>query len=224
VDLENKIDITAGQLKAVADARHGPPMYLSIDEWAPPFRGGYLSTLALAEYFNAFIRHADVVKMANFTLLTSILGRDLKTDQTYKTPLFYAFKLFSTRCRGAALATLVDCDTFATSGHDTHIPYLDVSSVYDQQAKQVVINVVNRHKDEAIPTDIRSVAGDFTGTAAVSQIVAPDIDNQPYTYAARDSYAPKTAQVPADGSTLHYVFPARSFTQIVVGVERAVGK
>ena len=66
--------------KAVDAIKKKQPMYISVDEWAPPFRGGHLSTLALAEYFNAFIRHADVVKMANYTLLTSILGRDPKTD------------------------------------------------------------------------------------------------------------------------------------------------
>ena len=192
MDLEEKIEITAGQIEALSAVKKKQPMYISVDEWAPPFRGGYLSTLALAEYFNAFIRHADVVKMANYTLLTSILGRDPKTDQTYKSPLFYAFKLFSTRCRGAALATLVDCDTFATSDYYTHIPYLDVSAVYDRQAKQVVINVVNRHKTDAIATDIRSITGAFAGTATVSQIASDDLTNQPYTYEARDTYPPKT--------------------------------
>jgi alpha-L-arabinofuranosidase len=220
LDLEERIAIVAGQIKAVDAIKKKKPMYVSVDEWAPPFRGGHLSTLALAQYFNAFLRHSDVVKMANYTLLTSILARDPKTDATYKSPLFYAFKLFSTRCRGAALDASVNCDTFRTSDHYAHIPYLDVSAVYDQPAKQVVINVVNRHKNEAIATDIQSIAGAFAGSATVSEIASEDITNQPYTYEARDTYLPKTEQVPANGSTLHYVFPAHSFTQIVVGVKR----
>jgi alpha-N-arabinofuranosidase len=195
-------------------------MYLSVDEWAPPFRGGNLSTLALAQYFNAFIRHADVVKMANYTLLTSILSRDPKTDATYKSPTFYAFKLFSTRCRGAALDATVNCDTFRFSDHYSKIPYLDVSAVYDEKAKQVVINVVNRHKDESIATDIKSVTGTFATTASVSLITSADASNQPYTYEARDTYAPKTEQIATQGATLHYTFPAHSFTQIVVGIAR----
>jgi alpha-N-arabinofuranosidase len=134
--------------------------------------------------------------------------------------LFYTFKMFSTRCRGAALATAVNCDTFATSEFYSKIPYLDVTSVYDEKAKQVVINVVNRHKDETIATDIQSVTGVFTGTATVSLVTSDDISNKPYTYEARDTYAPKTEQVAANGSTIHYVFPAHSFTQIVVGVNR----
>ena len=83
-----------------------------------------------------------------------------------------------------------------------------------------MINVVNRHKDTAIATDIQSVAGAFSGTATVNLVTSDDVTNQPYTYAARDTYLPKTEQVPAKGTTLHYVFPAHSFTQIVVGVDR----
>ncbi len=158
--------------------------------------------------------------MANYTLLTSLLSRDPQTDATYKSPNFYVFKLFSTHCRGAALAVSVNCDTFATSDYYTKIPYLDVSSVYDAKAKQVIINVVNRHKTDAIATDIQNVAGTFSGTASVSQIASDDLTNKPYTYEARDTYAPKTEQLPASGSTLHYNFPAHSFTQIVVSVDR----
>jgi len=220
IDLEEKIQITAGQIMSLSAVEKKKPMHIAFDEWAPPFRGGSLSTLAFAQFFNAFIRHADVVKMANYTLLTSLLSRDPKTDATYKSPTFYAFKLFSTHCRGEALDVSVSCDTFGTSDFYAKIPYLDVSSVYDAKAKQVIINVVNRHKTEPIATDIRNVAGTFTGTATVSQIASDDITNKPYTYEARDTYAPKTEQVPASGSVLHYAFPAHSFTQIVVGIDQ----
>jgi len=42
---------------------------------------------------------------------------------------------------------------------------------------------------------------------------------EPYTYDARDTYAPKSSQVTTNGATLHYTFPAHSFTQIVVSVD-----
>ena len=218
VDLDDKIRTIGGQLKTVADSHHGKPMGIAFDEWAPPFRhGGYLPTLALAQFFNAFIRHADVVKMGNYTLLTSILSRDPKTDAVYKSPTFYAFKLFSTRCRGSALDPFVDCATFDTDAHYTGIPFLDVSAVFDAKAKQVVINVVNRHKVQPITTDIQLVARNFSGTASISQIVGP-IENKPYSYGERDSYVPKPDSMEASGPVLRYVFPAHSFTQIVVGV------
>ena len=220
VDLDEKLSTTAGQIKAVEAVEKKKPMYISLDEWAPRPRGGHLSTLVMAEFFNAFIRHADMLKMTNYTLLTSILQRDPETGNTYKSSSFYAFKLFSTHCRGEALNTFVDCDTFGTSDYYTHIPYLDVSAVYDKDAKQVVINVVNRHKTDAIETDIESVAGAFTGKAAISTIDSDDLTTTTWSYAARESYVPKATETGANGRTLRYSFPAHSFTQIVVGVDR----
>jgi alpha-N-arabinofuranosidase len=159
--------------------------------------------------------------MANYTLLTSLLSRDPKTDATYRSPMFHAFKLISTRCRGAALATSVSCDTFRTSDYYTQIPYLDVSTVYDEKTQQVIVNVVNRHKDDAITTTIESVGVNFSGDATVTQITSTNSGNEPYTYEARDSYAPKTESVKPTGSTVTYTFPAHSFTQIVSKVNRS---
>jgi len=83
-----------------------------------------------------------------------------------------------------------------------------------------VINVVNRHKDEAIATDIRSIVGTFAPTASVSLVANDDISDAPYTYAARDTYPPKVEQIATQGASLRYSFPAHSFTQIVVGINR----
>jgi len=218
IDLEERIETVAGIIKSVHTIRQKKPMYVSVDEWAPPFQGGHLSTLAVAQYFNAFIRHADTVKMANYTLLTSLLSRDPETGNTYKSPLFHTFKLFSTRCRGTALVPTVVCATFRTSEHYNRIPFLDVSVVHLEKEHKVVINVVNRHKEEAIDANIQSITGSFEGSAVVSRITSSDASNQPYSYGSRDSYSPQTEELPAKGSFLRYTFPAHSFTQIIVGL------
>ena len=90
--------------------------------------------------------------------------------------------------------------------------------MYDSTAKQVIVNVVNRHKDQAIETDLQSLVGSFNGNATVSLIASDDVSNKPYTYEDRAAYPPKTEQLPAKGNTFHYVFPAHSFTQIVIGL------
>ena len=61
--------------------------------------------------------------MAKYTQLTSILSRDPTTDQAFKSPTYYAFKLFATHCRGVALRTFVACDTGSTSEHYSHITH-----------------------------------------------------------------------------------------------------
>lgn len=217
--LEEKISIPAAQARAVQKIyRMDEPMYISFDEWAPhPHGGGLLTTLAVAQFLNAFIRHADMVKMANYTLLTSILGFDPTHEKRFKTPFFYVFKVFSNGCRGKSLDTLVRCDTFDVDDFHKGIPYLDVSTVYVEDDHSLIINVVNRHKDEAIAADIISCSGDFTSEARVQEMYHEDW-KESYTYANRDEYVPKTKRLSTDKTKMTYSFPPHSFTQISIGM------
>jgi alpha-N-arabinofuranosidase len=217
--LEEKISIPAAQARAVQKIYGmAEPMYLSFDEWAPhPHGGGLLTTLAVAQFLNAFIRHADMVKMANYTLLTSILGFDPTNGKHFKTPFFYVFKMFSNGCLGKALDPFVRCDTFNVDSVYRDIPYLDVSAVYAEDDRVLIINVVNRHKEEAIETDIVSCSGDFASKARVQEVYSED-PQEPYTYARKDAYVPQTKTIPTDKSKMTYTFPPHSFTQIAVGM------
>src|SRR5262249_19147100 len=127
LDVEDKIHTVQSQVEVYKALYPGKkPLSLSVDEWAP-FGGNLLSTLAFAEYFNSFIRLADFFKMANFTLMTALLGRD-RQKGTFKTPLFYTFKAFSNNCRGSSVDTYVSCDTFNTAKYKG-VPMLDVTTV-----------------------------------------------------------------------------------------------
>lgn len=100
--------------------------------------------------------------------------------------LHFASSLFFLPFSGVALASTVNCGTFRTSDFYPKIPYLDVTSVYNAKAGQVISNVVNRHNDQAIETDIQSVAGAFKGSARLAQILSDEVENKPYSYVARD--------------------------------------
>ncbi|HNT73572.1 MAG TPA: alpha-L-arabinofuranosidase C-terminal domain-containing protein [Anaerolineae bacterium] len=217
--LEEKIAIPAAQAQAVQKVyRMAKPMYLSFDEWAPhPHSGGLLTTLAAAQFLNAFIRHADMVKMANYTLLTAILGFDPTHGKHFKTPFFYVFKMFSNACLGKSLDAWVSCDTFDVDAFYKAIPYLDVSTVYAEDSHTLILNVVNRHQDKAVTADIISSSGDFASEARAQEVYREDL-KAPYTYAEQDEYIPKTNTVATDKSTLTHVFPPHSFTQITVGM------
>jgi alpha-L-arabinofuranosidase len=217
MDVEEKIITTANTI-AIVKAKYAvaKPIYISFDEWAS-FGRGLLPTLAVAQYFNSFIRHADVVKMANFTMLPSILDRD-KDKGPFKSPLFWTIKMFSNNCLGNALDVAVKCDTFNTSKFYTNIPYLDVTSVYAREKKSVVINVVNRHKEKAILTEIVTSAGMFTGKAVVEEVNSNDIQ-APYLFDKQQEYKPVPKEIEAKGNTFTYSFPAHSFTQITVKIE-----
>jgi len=211
-DIEEKIIITAAQIEMVR-TRYDleKPIYISFDEWGPHGRG-LLATLATAQYFNSFIRHADVVKMANYTLFTALLGNDRKKG-TFKTQLFHTFKLFSNNCLGTSVDVFVVCDTFDAGKLDKNIPYLDVTSVYSEDKKLLIINVVNRHKEEAITAEIVSTSGRFKSKANINEINRKNIYSD-YIFDEQEQYVPITKELTVKGNKMIYSFPAHSFTQI----------
>ena len=213
MDFEEKINVTEDEInavKAMKDFKN--PIYISFDEWGT-FGRNFRSVLPIAQCLNSFIRHADVVKMTNFTMLTSLLSSD-REKGTYKSPLFYTYKLFSNNCLGNSVDTYVRCDTFNTEKYKG-IPYLDVTTVYNNKTNTIYINVINRHKDNAITTDIINNSGSFEGKAEAT-IVNNDSLTEPFTIDNKEKYIPQTKEVKIEGNKITYSFPAHSFTQIKV--------
>ena len=216
-DFEEKICATSAEIEAVnAMKRFKKPIYIAVDEWGIMSRNT-LSVLPIAQCFNSFIRHADVVKMANFTMLTSLLNSD-KDKGTFKSPLFYVFKSFSTNCLGNSVDTYVDCDTFNTKLYKG-IPYLDVSSVYSKETNTLVINVVNRHKDKEIATDIFATSGEFAGKAEATFVTGNKLD-EVFTFENQSQYIPVTKEIKAEKNRISYSFPPHSFVQIKVVMKK----
>lgn len=215
---DERITVTAGEIKAVSTTEgFKNPIYLSVDEWGA-FGRSFLNILPVAQSFNSFIRHADVVKMGNFTAMTSLLSTDPKKG-TFKSPLFYTFKLFSNNCLGKSVDTYVQCDTFNTEKY-AGIPYLDVTTTYSKETNTVYINVVNRHKDKAITADIINTSSSaFTGKAEASVLNAADL-NEAFSFDKQDQYVPVKKEADTKNNVFTYTFPPHSFTQIKVTVKQ----
>ena len=217
MDFEEKINVTADEIKAVRAMKDFKnPIYISVDEWGS-FGRDFRSVLPIAQCLNSFIRRANIVKMSNFTMMTSLLSSD-REKGTYKSPLFYTYKLFSNNCRGNSIDTYVQCDTFNTDKYKG-IPYLDVTTVYNEGSKTAYINVVNRSKDKAITTDIINNSGMFSGKAEAS-LVDSDSLNAPFTFGKQKEYVPVTKEIEIKDGKISYSFPAHSFTQIKVEVRK----
>jgi alpha-L-arabinofuranosidase len=217
MDFEEKIRVTAAEIDAVSAMKEfKKPIYISFDEWGT-FGNNLLSVLPVAQCFNSFIRHADVVKMTNFTMLTSLLSND-KDKGSFKTPLFSTFKLFSNNCLGNSIDTYVACDTFNTAKYKG-IPFLDVTSTYSKETNTVYINVVNRHKEKTINTDIVSTTGVFTGIAE-ARVINSESLTDPFTFEKQEKYKPVTKEIKPEGNKISYSFPAHSFTQIKVTIKK----
>jgi len=213
---EERIKLTANEIENISAIKgYKNPIGISVDEWGS-FGRSFLNVLPVAQSLNSFIRHADVVKMGNFTMMTSLLSNDQQKG-TFKSPLFYTFKLFSNNCRGKSIEAYVACDTFS-AGKYKGIPYLDVSTVYSKEQGSVIINVINRHKDKTITTEIISQSGNFSGKPSISEVTAGDL-SEAFSFDKQKEYIPVSRDATAKGNKIVYSFPPHSFTQIIVKVE-----
>jgi alpha-N-arabinofuranosidase len=212
---ENRINITAGEIQAVSTVKnYKNSIGISVDEYGA-FGRSFLNVLPVAQSLNSFIRHADVVKMANFTTMTSLLSSDPKKG-SFKSPLFYTFKLFSNNCRGNSIDTYVACDTFNTEKFKG-IPFLDVTAVYSKETNTVFINVVNRHQEKAITADIFNISGTLSEKGEASVIYSNSL-KETFSFDKQAEYMPVVKEVKVDKNKLTWTFPPHSFTQIKTGL------
>lgn len=217
-DMEEKITIIQGLVKEqqAAHPDQGRPLVLSVDEWGP-HGSGMRAVLGIGMYLNSFIRHADFVKMSNYTMMTSLLTTDKETGNTFKAPNFQLYKLFSNYCLGETVDTFVKCDTFDGAIYKS-IPYLDVTTVYSKEDGMVYINVINVNKDKAITADVLCTSGEYDGNAEFRTLAFPE--DATFTIDKEASYVPKvnSEKIGKNGIITHS-FPACSFTQIAVKVK-----
>jgi alpha-N-arabinofuranosidase len=215
LEIDQKIDVIKAEIeKAMANSSSKRPIYISFDEWSPGFgpRGANLTgSLMVAQHLNSFIRHADIVKMANLTMLSSLVGTS--PDGDYRNALYQAFYLYSNNARGTSLDVYSHCDKYSNKIFND-IPYLDVTAVLNESAKTLVVNVVNRHETNALSSDVVLQSGEFTGTATLKEINGSSVTATNTKTQSEVTIASKEIQF--QGNRISYSFPAHSFTQILI--------
>jgi alpha-N-arabinofuranosidase len=239
--LEERTKIVKGLIaREMENANRGDrdPIYIAWDEYNSWYRARDAETMAgtraleehynledalvIAGFLNAFVRNADIVKMANMAQLVNVIAPIFtKEDDMFIQTIYYPLALFANHVHGTSLDVFVDCETYDTEeffiglGESTtqqsDVPYLDVSATYKDD--EVMICVVNRHQDEAIPTDIISQTGDFSGKLEIYEVNGPD------TKASNDFDKTtvetiKKSGVKVDGEKFTYTFPPHSITLI----------
>lgn len=214
MEINRIIEVTEGQIKkAMVKSETDRPIYISFDEYGA--RGNNLAgPLILAQHLNAFIRHANIVKMANLTFLTSLTG--ITPEGAYKSSLYYPFYLYSNNCRGTALDVLTRCDTYSNKAFKD-IPYLDVTAVLNDSGA-LIVNVVNRSETDAIAANVELQSGAFTGKARAHLVNADTLD------ATNNEKGEKVRTATSDltftGNRINHTFPAHSFTQLEIPLQK----
>ncbi len=212
------------------------PIYIAWDEYNVWYRarGGNFAkgtnaleerynledALVIGGFLNGFVRNADVVKMANMAQLVNVIGPIFTNDKgSFKQTIYYPLQLFAQNMQGKSLDVFVDCETYDTEkffiglGEQTtqqkNVPYLDVSVAINNG--ELIIAVVNRHKDKAISTDILLQEGNFDGNLKVYEVNGPDVKAE-NDFNSEKVATKEKAAINAKGQKITYSFPAHSFT------------
>jgi len=227
LDLERNIKIVKNQItEAMVKAHRDQPIYIAFDEynvWYRAFNDQHLEehynledALVIAQFLNTFIRNADVVKMANMAQLVNVIApMMIRNDSLFYQTIFYPLQLFANNCKGEAVDSYVDCGTFPSKDHN-QVPYLDVSTAYDKASGTLIINVVNRDKEKALPAGIISEEGNFSGNAEIFTVNGKDIKDMNST--SEQKVKTVTSGMKVSGTEFSFSFPAHSFTMIRVKV------
>lgn len=210
--------------------------YLCFDEWnvwyktnKPEFLDGkgefaphlneemynFEDALVVAQFLNSFIRHADVVKIANLAQVVNVIAPLItQGEELLKQSIFHAFKLFSEHKQGDSLKLVVDGPQYESA--QGAVPYLDCSAIFSREEKRITIFAVNRSVDESMPLKI--ILNQFQIDCPGEAIILNHDDLKATNdFATPDEVTPQTFdQVSVNGTTLIAELPAASLTRLVV--------
>ena len=224
--LDDRTKTAEGTIRA---ALSGMPatkkIYIAWDEWNVWYRArgnkergrqileehyNLEDALVIATFLNTFINNAHIVKIANLAQLVNVIA-PIFTSPTglYLQTIYYPLALFAANSRGVALQVFVNAPTYKSKSFD-EVPYLDVSAAQDGDT--LVLNVVNRHRDDAIEADIEAQDARFSGAYEISEVNGPDIKSENNF----DASPVKTIRrsVKGDGARMHVTLPPHSYTMI----------
>ena len=230
-DIDHRIEVVEGLIRAAQSGRPNPrPIYIAYDEWNVWYRarGGsefetgatrleeiynYEDALAMGMFFNSFIRHAHIVKMANLAQIVNVIAPIFTNPQgLFLQPIYFPIAEYAKQRGNTALDLWVSSPTYQV-GNRAPLPYLDTSATHDRKTGSVFLNVLNRSEKNDITARIENIAGKADAGAEVWELNHPDL-KATHTFGDDRKVRPATRKVtlPLSGGAFTYTFPKHSLT------------
>ena len=128
--------------------------------------------LVVAGFLNSFLRHADVVKIANLAQIVNVIAPLVtRGDALLVQSIYHAFRMYATRRSGVALRVGQSGPSYAARTHGT-VPTLDASAILGEGLLHVF--AVNRSTSEAAPLRVEWLGAPVAGLADAELLTGPD--------------------------------------------------
>jgi alpha-L-arabinofuranosidase len=181
------------QAKARRKKRH----YLCFDEWNVWYRtqdaehvNGHGKTaqhlveeeynledaLVVAGFLNSFIRHADVVKIANLAQIVNVLAPMLtRGDELLLQSIYYPLLLFASRRQGVALRTIVSGPGYESPSYG-FVHTIDTSAILGEGV--VHLFLVNRSLNQPATVELNNPGLRLTAVQSAEVVTGPSAGAQ----------------------------------------------
>ncbi|MCZ6618117.1 MAG: alpha-N-arabinofuranosidase [Gammaproteobacteria bacterium] len=172
--------------------------------------------LVVAQFLNSFIRHADVVKIANLAQIVNVIAPLMtRGDRLLKQSIFYAFQLFSEKKTGLSLRLAVDGPGYTTDRY-REVSYLDCSAILNHRAGELTFFMVNRSPGESLPIAV-NLHDLMIDSVADQRILHHDKLDAVNTFEQPEEVVPRSFdQVSINGDTFTAALPAASLLRLVL--------
>ena len=171
--------------------------------------------LVCAQYLNAFIRRADIVKIACIAQIVNVIAPIMtRPEGLVLQTIYYPMMLFSkyVTAGSKSLCAVLDSPTYAAGKRGT-APALDVSATFDPADGLVTVFCVNRDAAGAITTTVDLADREITGIAAMHELTGPDL-KAGNTFDAPDRVTPTTGKAVLEGGRAQITVPATGFAVV----------
>lgn len=172
--------------------------------------------LVVAGFLNSFVRHADVVRIANLAQVANVIAPVLtRGDELLVQSIFHPFAMFSQRRAGTSLRVAVDGPTYGTLAHGD-VAVIDASCILG--ADELHLFLVNRSTDSAAPIQL-DVPGHVLSGAVRAELLTGERADAGNTWESPDVLVPVALsdQVVVDGGSARVELPPLSFAAISLG-------
>jgi alpha-N-arabinofuranosidase len=187
VEIERVIRDYAGLIAFVRGMKRSDRnVYLSFDEWNVWYKNHEMDgkwqraphlieevynledALVCAQYMNAFVRNADVVKIACLAQIVNVIAPILtRRNGLLIQSIYHPFALMAEHARGKSLRPALECPTYR-AGNRGEVPVLDVAASLAEDGS-LSLFIVNRSQTEDAELVVR------VADAAVTEISGVDV-------------------------------------------------
>ena len=120
--------------------------------------------LVVAGFFNSFIRHADVLKIANIAQIVNVIAPMLtRGDELLLQTIYYPFVMYSQRRAGISLQPVVEGPGYESPSYG-YVNEIDTSAILGDGVLHVFL--VNRNLEESALVEVQHPGGQLTGVAS----------------------------------------------------------